>query len=257
MKRSWLWISLATLLLLALVVIATFPAALAWRWWGDRVPDVRLSSLSGSVWNGQALRVAVRGQALGKLKWQVSPWSLLGGNPAATLTLDGPGLKLSGVFAAAAERQVRISGLEAQAEAGWLAPALAIPALEPTGMLNVSGASLLLSATGMPREIDARIEWREAGVRGQVVARLGTMVIEAHGRDGRIDATVADQGDGEVEVRGQVRLDQGQYRGETVLVPRASEGPVVEALQWVGEPRPEGGRLLIVEGRIAVPEETL
>lgn len=120
MKRSWLWISLATLLLLALVVIATFPAALAWRWWGDRVPDVRLSGLSGSVWNGEALRVAVRGQALGKLKWQVSPLSLLGGNPAATLSLEGPGLKLSGVFAAAAERQVRISGLEAQAEAGWL-----------------------------------------------------------------------------------------------------------------------------------------
>jgi general secretion pathway protein N len=257
MKKTWFLIAAATLLVLSVVVVATFPAAVAWRWWGDRAPDLKLGGISGTVWNGSATRVVVRGQALGKMQWQVPVARLLGGDPGVVIDLSGPGMKLSAAIARGEGDTLAISGLKAEAEAGWLGPALAIPELEPTGMLATEGASLLLSRSGVPRAIDARIEWRDAGVRGQVVARLGTLVIEAHGKDGRIEASVADNGDGDVEVLGGALIDQGSYRSETILVPRVSEGPVVEALQWVGTPRPEGGRLLIVEGRITVLEETL
>jgi general secretion pathway protein N len=257
MKKTWFLITAATLLALTVVIVATFPAALAWRWWGERAPDLKLQGVSGTIWNGTATRVAVRGQSLGRLQWQVPLLRLLGGNPGVSIDLSGPGMKLKADIAGAADGALAISRLAAEAEAGWLGPALAIPELEPTGLLVTDGASLLLSRTGLPRAIDARIEWRDAGVRGQVVARLGTLVIEAHGKDGRIEASVADQGDGDVEVLGGALIDQGSYRSETILVPRVTQGPVVEALQWVGTPRPEGGRLLVVEGRIMVLEETL
>lgn len=257
MKKAWIWISLGAALALAGVVLATFPAQLAWRWWGERLPDLKLNGVSGTVWNGSAVRSSVRGQALGRLHWELSPLSLLRGQPAARLGLEGPGLKLSGDVADAGGGRVRIEGLDVDGDAGWLAPALAIPALEPTGSIVVRGASVTLEANGQPTALDARVEWREAGVRGQVVARLGTLVIEARGRDGRIQASIADQGDGEVEVRGSAIVDQGSYRSETTLVARVQQGPVVEALQWVGEPRPEGGRLLIIEGRIAPTESRL
>ena len=257
MKKTWLLITAALLLMLTVVLLATFPAALAWRWWGERAPDLKLQGISGTIWNGTATRVAVRGQALGRMQWQLPFLRLVSGDPGISVDLAGPGIKLKGDLARGADGTLAISGLHAEAEAGWLAPALAIPELEPTGLLVTEGATLLLSRTGMPRAIDARIEWRNAGVRGQVVARLGTLTIEAHGQDGRISASVADQGDGEVEVRGTAQVDQGNYRSETILIPRVQQGPVVEALQWVGAPRPEGGRLLIVEGRINVPEEML
>lgn len=257
MKKTWLLIAALTLLLLTLIVAATFPASLAWRWWGEQLPDVRVVGVSGTVWNGAASRIIVRGQTLGRLEWQLSPWGLLRGQPQARLAIDGTGLKISGEVSPHGEREVQIDRFTADAEAAWLAPVLAIPALEPTGRLVTDGARLVMNAHGLPREIDARIEWREAGVRGQVVARLGTLVIEAHGRDGRIDASVSDRGDGEVAVSGSARLDQGQYRSETVLTARAPTGPVVEALQWIGAPRPEGGRLLIVEGRLDLPGEQL
>jgi hypothetical protein len=257
MKKTWFLIAAATLLVLCVVVVATFPAAVAWRWWGDRAPELQLSGISGTIWNGSATRAVVRGQALGKMQWQVPVGRLLGGNPGVIVELSGPGLQLSAAIARGEGDTLAISDLKAEAEAGWLGPALAIPELQPTGMLATEGASLLLSRSGVPRAIDARIEWRDAGVRGQVVARLGTLVIEAHGKDGRIEASVADSGDGDVEVLGGALIDQGSYRSETILVPRVAQGPVVEALQWVGTPRPEGGRLLIVEGRITVLEETL
>ena len=179
------------------------------------------------------------------------------GAPSVRVDLSGPGLQLKAVIARQSADALALSELNAQAEAEWLGPALAIPELEPTGLVVTENASLVLSRGGMPQAIDAAIEWRNAGVRGQVVARLGTILIQAHGRDGRIQASVVDQGDGEVEIRGTASIDQGSYRSETILVPRVEQGPVVEALQWVGAPRPGGGRVLIVEGRITVLEENL
>lgn len=257
MKRIWILVAAAILLALSAVVLATFPAAVAWRWWGERVPDLKLQGISGTVWNGTATRVTVRGQVLGRMDWQVPFAALVRGAPSVRVDLSGPGLQLKAVIARQSADALALSELNAQAEAEWLGPALAIPALEPTGLVVTENASLVLSRGGMPQAIDAAIEWRNAGVRGQVVARLGTILIQAHGRDGRIQASVVDQGDGEVEIRGTASIDQGSYRSETILVPRVEQGPVVEALQWVGAPRPGGGRVLIVEGRITVLEENL
>lgn len=257
MKRIWILVAAAILLTLSAVVLATFPAAVAWRWWGERVPDLKLQGISGTVWNGKATRVAVRGQVLGRMEWQVPFAALVRGAPSVRVDLSGPGLQLKAVIARQSADALALSELNAQAEAQWLGPALAIPELEPTGLVVTENASLVLSRGGMPQAIDAAIEWRNAGVRGQVVARLGTILIQAHGRDGRIQASVVDQGDGEVEIRGTASIDQGSYRSETILVPRVEQGPVVEALQWVGAPRPGGGRVLIVEGRITVLEENL
>lgn len=257
MKRVWLLVAAATLLALGGVVLATFPAAVAWRWWGERIPDLKLQGISGTVWNGTATRVAVRGQMLGRMDWQVPFWALVRGAPSVRVDLSGPGLKLKAVVARQSADALALSELNAQAEAGWLGPALAIPELEPTGLVVTENARLVLTRNGMPQAIDAAIEWRNAGVRGQVVARLGTILIQAHGSDGRIQASVVDQGDGEVEIRGTASIDQGNYRSETILVPRVEQGPIVEALQWVGVARPAGGRQLIVEGRITVLEESL
>ena len=183
--------------------------------------------------------------------------ALLGGAVQAQIELDGPGLKLRSAVRATRDGQVQLSDLGAEAEAGWLAPALAIPALEPTGTLSVNGASLTLDRTHLPRAVDATLYWNQAGVRGQAVARLGSLTLTAQGQDGHIQLNIHDAGDGELEVRGSATLDGARYRSEVVLVPRVAEGPVVQALQWVGEARPEGGRLLIVEGQIVLPQETL
>lgn len=257
MKRSWLLIAGFSLILLVGVVLATFPAAIAWNWWGERAPGLTLQGVSGTVWKGRAMRASVRGQVLGQLDWQLSPWRALTGNPQIQVKLTGTDLNLSAQIAALGEHEIAISALSAQAQANWLAPVLAIPALDPTGLLVTENANMVLTRLGLPREIDAQLLWRDAGVRGQVVAHLGTLQINARGSNGLIDASVNDSGDGDLEVRGSARLDQGNYRVETILVPRVTVGPIVEALQWIGAPRAEGGRLLIVEGRVEVPQETL
>lgn len=257
MKRGWLWLSVLGLVILVVTVAVTFPAALAYRWWGERAPEVHLQGLSGTIWSGSARSAALRGQALGTLSWQISPWALVQGGLSARLQLAGSGIELKADVQTLADGGLRLSAVDAEAQASWLAPVLAIPALEPTGSLQVSGAELELDRARLPRSADAKLVWRDAGVRGQAVAHLGTITLVAAGSDGKIRIDAQDAGDGDLQVQGGASLEAGRYRSEIVLVARVNEGPIVQALEWIGAPRSEGGRLLIMEGRILVPEEKL
>ncbi len=254
MKR-WFLLTVVFLIALTVVVAITFPAAVAWRWWGAQAPDIGLQGINGTLWSGEAGRFSVRGQQLGRLTWTISPWRLWKRELTARLAVDGPGVKLAGTIRKLDDGSTAITELDGEAQGSWLGPALAIPVLEPTGRLGVVDGSLRLDKNGLPRDVDLTMVWHEAGVRGQVVARFGTITIVARGNDGRIGMTIEDAGDGELEVRGKVDLDQRNYRSEIVLAPRTTEGPVVEALKWIGAARPEGGRLLLIEGQILIPEK--
>lgn len=253
--RRWLWIVLAGLLLVSVLVVATFPAALAWRHLSAYVVAVELGGLQGSVWRGRARELVLRGQRLGSLEWRLSPLATLGGRPRAELWIEGPDLHLSGTWQATTEGSA-VSSLNGEIAAGWFAPALDIPALEPTGRVTVADGRLLLDADGVPNGGELILRWLDAGVRGQVQARFGTLIIEARGSAGRIVAQVSDAGDGDVAIAGEFQLEQRAYRGQVRLHPRVAEGPVVEALKWIGMPSADGGRLLTVEGRVLSEEES-
>ena len=255
MKR-WFLLSSVFVVVLAAVFAVTLPAAMVWRWIGDRAPQIKLHGINGTLWAGEAARFSARGMNLGKLTWTLSPWTLWRGEVDSRLALDGEGLHLTGKVHKRADGGLQISELTGDAQASWLAPALAIPVLEPSGRLTVSGAKLHLDPHGLPRDVDARVVWQEAGVRGQVMARFGTITIDARGQDGRITMTIEDGGDGELEVHGKVDLDQRNYRSEIILNARTAEGPVVEALKWIGAPRAEGGRFLLIEGHLLLSEPT-
>lgn len=255
-KRGWLWIVLGGLLLLSVLVVATFPAALAWRQVSERIVGVELGGVQGSLWQGRARELVLRGQSLGSLEWRLSPWATLLGKPRAELAIKGPDLRLSGTWQHSGAGS-ELSALNGEIDAGWFAPALDIPALEPTGRVTVADGRLLLDGQGVPNGGELVLRWLDAGVRGQVQARLGTLVIEARGSEGRIVASVSDGGDGDVAIVGQFQLEQRAYRGEVRLFARVAEGPVVEALQWIGMPSDDGGRLLIIKGRLLLEEETL
>jgi len=255
MKR-WFLGSLVVLILLTVILAVTFPAALAWHWLADRAPGIKMQGLNGTLWSGEAARFSAGGHQLGRLKWTLSPWRLVQGEVNSELNLDGPGIQLSALVRRTADGGLAIADVSGKAEAKWLAPALAIPVLEPTGMLSISQASAKLDAAGLPRAVDAELVWRDAGVRGQVMARFGTITIASHGEEGRIVTTIADAGDGELAVQGRSTLDQTVYHSEIHLRSRATEGPVVEALKWIGEATPDGGRLLIIDGHLLIPEVT-
>jgi general secretion pathway protein N len=65
-----------------IVLIATFPARVAYNWLAP--PEIQLSGISGSIWNGTATEGKAGGAYIQNLAWQFKPMALLGGKLAFT-----------------------------------------------------------------------------------------------------------------------------------------------------------------------------
>ncbi len=254
MKR-WIGWALVALLALGIGLIATLPAAVAWRHIAAHVPDLTLDAPSGSVWNGRASGAKLRGAALGALSWQLSPWSLLS-TPTAQLTLAGGSVDFVGT-ARFANSEIELSDVTASTDAEWLAPALAIPELTPEGTVDIALKRLAISSAGIPTAIVGTATWRNAAVNGRVRAELGVIELSARSSGDAIVVTARDDGRGALIVNGAFEIRGAAYNGRIALTPRSSDEALIAALQWIGAPQPDGSRLLLVEGQIHPTEVNL
>ncbi|MCB1643265.1 MAG: hypothetical protein KDI37_16165, partial [Xanthomonadales bacterium] len=68
------------------------------------------------------------------------------------------------------------------------------------------------------------------------------------GSGGVIDGQISHRGQADLRVEGDLQMRGQQYRLTVRLWPDPSQPELINALQWVGQPMADGGRLLIVEG---------
>lgn len=245
-RRWWPWL----LLLLALLVVAaaTLPASLAYRLAAGGLVDVAAAGLSGTLWQGRASSLLVKGRDWGQLDWQLRPWPLLQGRTEIAATLKGKGLELLGHIDRAADQSVQLRQVSGQLDAAWLAPALGLPLFIPTGRLDLQLPLLEVDALGRPQAVQGQAVWREAGFTGITTASLGELILQLEGSGGLIDGQLSHRGAADLAVQGVLQMRQQQYRLEVRLHPDPAKVELVNALQWVGQPMADGGRLLIIEG---------
>lgn len=73
---------IAGLITFMIVMIATFPARVAYNLLAP--PEIQLSGISGSIWNGTASEGKAAGAYIQNLAWQIRPLALLSGKLAFT-----------------------------------------------------------------------------------------------------------------------------------------------------------------------------
>ena len=244
--------SLILLLLLCLVavgVVALFPARTAVEWFAPRMGAVKLEDVSGTIWNGQAGRFSVRNQALGSLGWSISPrsvlqWALIGEvrlvgdrfEGESKLNVTGP---LSGEF-----KDVRLVF-----PAELMNPALDIPGLLPVGKVEVQLAEARL-ASGYPQHLDGKAVWRNAAVAGEAAASFGDLTAEFRSvPGGRIEGVLGDNG-GNLSLEGTFEFSAMGYDAEAILAARDGNPDVIKALGWIGERQADGSSILKITGRM-------
>ena len=101
MKR----IVISGLIVFLLVLVVTFPARVAYQWFAP--PDIQLSSISGSIWNGSAAEGLAGGAYLRDISWRLQPAKLFSGalafqtsaNPASGSMNADVAMGLSGSLA--------------------------------------------------------------------------------------------------------------------------------------------------------------
>lgn len=240
-------LALAALVVLAAIAAWTCPAAIAYGFVADSLRPLRLRDLGGTVWNGHADHVELLGRDLGALDWKLQPLPLLRGEAAAHFAVTGA--------AVTAQGDVRRSGASTELEATVLrmpasiaAPALGIPALRLFGTIEVDIASARLDGVRLAAA-SGSATWHDAEVAGAAQARLGDLqaTFAANGAAG-IKGTVRDLG-GPLELTGTFSASLGSYAAQARMAARDGNPQVAEALQYVGQPQPDGSRDLQIRGR--------
>lgn len=243
MRRAG-WIA-AGLLVFVAALLVFLPAAIALRQVEARVPGLRFDDVSGTVWHGRAGRALIGAHDYGRLQWRVHPLALLRGALAADIDWQDGDRHARGRVSYGFG-VLRAEAVQAGFPATVLQRVLDTPALQPHGRVEVHVARAEFDGHE-PRLLEGDAVWREAAVSGAARAALGD-IRARFGLlpDGGVGGSVEDAG-GALAVQGEFRIDGGGYRAELRLDARDPEA--AGALQWIGQPRAGGGRVLRLEGR--------
>lgn len=238
-------------LLVALCLVAAFlPASTALGLVQDRMRDVRMEGVSGSVWNGRADALTVRERALGAFTWTLSPRALLSRRVDADITLDGPELKADGFVSLSGPGSLQLRGMRASVDAQRLQGVLDVPALVFQGRVEFDLRELVVDQY-FPAKVEGSALWRDARVGGSADARLGDIRADfATEGVGAIAGTVTDSG-------GPLSIEGGRFSAglqgisaEATLRARDGDAAVLRALQYIGQPQDDGSSRLEIRGRL-------
>jgi general secretion pathway protein N len=240
--------------LIALVVIAsigvwTCPADVAYAWFGKRLLPATLAELSGDVWNGHAGSLSVLGQQIGSVDWHLRKWPLLTGNLVALAEVKGAGGTGRAELTQHPDQTIDARDATITLPAATVEPALGVPALQLRGEIDIALAHARLRGVWV-EAVEGSATWRDAAVAGAAQARLSDIRVDFSTQpDGRIVCTVRDLG-GPLAASGRCEFNAGAYSAEARLSARDGDAHVLDALQYVGQPQPDGSVLLKISGHL-------
>jgi len=232
------------------VIVFTLPAQLAYRWSAAELGPLRLQGIDGTVWDGRAAGVTAFSQPLGSLDWQVAKWPLLSRRVEAQLNLSGGQVQAKGQVRREANGEIHASGVDFSMPASMAEPAVDIPALKLHGEI-VGRLEDAVVQGGWVSGARGTARWQHAGVSGQAEARFGDLLFEfASQPDGSIKGTVKDDQSSNLQVDGQFVVRAAEFDAQATLSARNEDMNMREALQFIGQPQPDGTSLLKIHGQL-------
>lgn len=251
-KYAWLALGVGAYLAFALSML---PAATAYRWLAPE--EVRLAGVEGTVWSGSAALASAGPVSVRDLRWRLAALPLLMGRADGQVQARvGDGF-VEGDVTAAPSGRVEVRNLRAATSI----PAIAglVPVLtELQGQISAELARVVLR-DGWPLEVvgDARL----AGLRVPLpisggwsddLIPLGDYAVTFEDAGGEIVLARFQDTGGPLEASGTLSLDRaGRYRLEVSALARGNARPeLTQALDFMGEPLPDGKRRFEMEGSL-------
>jgi general secretion pathway protein N len=233
------------------VAIGSFPAALAYRWFG---PDgLTLAAVEGSIWNGRAAYGMAAGLSFSDLRWQLHPVALLTGKLSLSADADLGGGTASASLTASSER-LELTDVSVNAKLESFREQFALG--DVSGSLSLSLARLDL-VSGVPVAAAGTLTIADLysepliPIEGVTSIALGNFRAElTTGEQPGIIALVRDEG-GPLELEGRITLAPDRsYSMDALIKPRAGAPEVlVMGVDLVtGDPNAEGRRRFLQQG---------
>jgi general secretion pathway protein N len=228
------------------VVIVTFPARVAYNWFAP--PEIQLTGISGSIWNGAAVEGLAAGAYIQDIAWKLKPASILSGQLAfATSGRPGSG-SLAADVAASVDGSLILSNINGRVPLDLVHPAFQQNRIR--GDVTLIFDSLILR-DGMPVDVVGTVTIANLFAPNLSSARLGDYKADFRTENGTVMADVSDVS-GVLDVSGQISLSPDrsfQLLGEVAARPDAPPS-VSQQLQFLGSADERGFRPFRFEGSL-------
>lgn len=216
----------------------SIPASFLTRYVLPAIPaakSVELHSVSGSIWQGQAINANVNRFNLGQLNWELSGWGLLLGDIDLDLRFRDNDTNGSGSLSVGFGGAIDAEDVTVKFPAEALTPLFYGFPVSLSGELNGNIKTLELEP-GRTIKTTGRIVWRSASLRSPQNIDLGDYVIVLEPSNRGTKFTINDSNKGPIETNITLTIKgNGEYRLNGWLKARDEEQQhITEALRLVG-----------------------
>jgi general secretion pathway protein N len=219
----------------------------------NQLPDtIRLSGVSGSLWNGAARSINITNWQLRDVHWDLNPVALLAGRLAANISAEVAGGEINSDASINLFGAISVSNLNAAGPIVPLATQMKIPV--SGGRYQIELAALEIAADwptsliGFVKVIDVPLNIMGGG-GGETGNYAVTFDAETVPEDGRLSGTLSDDG-GPVEVGGVIKLTPpGNYEVQAKVKARQNAPKdIAQALTLIGPTGSDGKREFSMAG---------
>lgn len=239
-------------LALSLFLIINIPAAPVYEAVKDKIPQLKVQNIDGTIWQGSAQQVIIKSSHIFKdVNWSVCVMHLLMGEACVDFDASYNKNPLSGQIAVDMNKNIQGNNIKTSITAKALSEMFTMPMGEVAGDINVNLATLNWQQGGVPA-ISGIIQWNNASVTIAETAKLGDVTITLkEPADNPIDAEISNQ-DGHLAINGQVSLsDKTDYAVDLKLVPRnKANANLTNSLSLFAQPGPNGSFILKNSGNL-------
>ena len=235
-------------------LLATLPASFLTRYILPSITPagmIKLQSVHGSVWKGEAMDASVNRFSLGHLDWKLNGWGMLLGDIDLKLTFKNENSRGSGLLSLGFGGSTEAEDIELQFPAEFLQPLVYGMPISFSGDLRGSIKSLELRP-GKILKGNGRVVWLSAALRAPQNIELGSFLIALEPVNSGTKLKITDQQQGPVitDIGITVKGD-GEYRLNGWMKARdETQQHITEALRLIGRADSSGKFWVSYNGKL-------
>jgi general secretion pathway protein N len=228
------------------VLITTFPARVAYNWFAP--PDIVLTGVEGSVWNGVASEGVAAGAYIKKLEWSVEPKTLLTGKLSFKLSAEPGAGKINANVTVGLNNSLVLTDL-----IGTLPLDIVHQAFQQEGIrgdLSLNFEKMVVE-NGLPVDVSGNVTVANFYEPGLSASKIGDFKAEFQSENGNIIGSIDDIS-GILNVEGTITLSPNRSYsiiGNVAARPNAPPS-VNQRLQFLGSADERGFRPFRFEGSL-------
>lgn len=248
MQGAWRWVALGVAAYL-LVLIITFPAARVTGMLEERIPDLSIHAVSGSVFSGQAGQLVWQDLDLGAVHWRFRATALLLGSIEYRLELKHPANHGQLITGVSLTGRIYAQDLELLVLPDRLLNHYSPLTVTTSGELQLSFEEIDL-ADMFSADTSGRLAWRDAVIFEPVDMVLGQLELGVRGTTDELVGEVIKGG--ELGASGEILLSRdNRYQVRLLLQPGADvRAETLDMLESAAQMQPDGNYLIEQSGQL-------